>query len=159
MLLAGPNLYSSDGTEAKAAVGEIFEENGNTWMYVLASSDCAAYKLCLISKTFTVAPVDTTGAGSTVNAYCIPQFTIASGEYGWAPVGPFNVRTVPSGVTTFKVKCATLDAEGVKQYTTATAGTVDDSATTLVSGLTINATDGGGGSDIACRAVSRLVTV
>lgn len=158
--LAGPNLYSSD-TVQQFKLGEVHEENGNLWIYVLADAACAAYKICLIDKDFTVAPVDTTGAGTTVNGYCIPQFTIANGEYGWAPCGPFNLRNVPSGVSTFKVKCAASDAEGAPQYTTATAGTVDDATgggVIKISGLTITATDSGSGSDIACRAVCRLFT-
>ena len=84
----------------------------------------------------------------------IPQFDFASGDYGYAAVGPFNLREDSS--TAFKVLGLATDPANSKQYTSATAGAVGNAATTLIAGLTLVSTVGGANANTACVANARL---
>lgn len=151
------NFSATDGTTSLAALGQEVNIKGATWMYVKASTSISAYQACIVTPvTCTIQPLTTALAASVgpVADVVVPQFDFASGEYGYAPVGPFNLREDNS--TTFKVSALTLDAAGAKQYTTATPGSVDDSSTTLINGLTLSSTVGGATANTACTASSRL---
>tara|TARA_R110000868_G_scaffold7229_3_gene39621 strand:+ start:443 stop:934 length:492 start_codon:yes stop_codon:yes gene_type:complete len=155
--LAKYNLSASDGTTSLNALGQEINIKGATWMYVLASTTITAFQACIVTRaTMTIQPLTTALAASVgaVADIVIPQFDFASGEYGYAAVGPFNLREDNS--TTFKVSALTLAVAGAKMYTTATAGSIDDTATTLIAGLTLNTTVGGSTANTACFATTRL---
>lgn len=148
------NLTAVDGTTSTAQLGQEFNSKGATWMYVKASATCSAYKACIVAADGTIQPITTALATGVVADVVIPQFDFASGDYGWAPVGPFNLRE--DNVSNFKVSALTLDAVNAIQYTTATPGSVDDTATVQIKGLRLLSTVGGSTADTACVAESRL---
>lgn len=156
MLHAGYNITSSDGLVAQAGLGDEANICGAQYKYCKSAAAIAQYAACTVADTQVAQEATTTTAGSDPQDVVIPQFAIAAAdEYFWAPVGPFTLREDSS--TAFYVKAATLDAENVKQYTTGTAGVVDDSATTLISGLKLTSTNAAGGTVATpCVAVGRL---
>lgn len=148
------NTVSSE-TISSAQLGQEVNIKGATYKYVLASSAITAFQACITSNTGTIQPVTTALATNVVADIVIPQFALASGEYGWAPVGPFFLRE--DDVTPFYVSALTLSALNVIQYTTATAGSVDDTATVQIRGLKLTSTVGGATANTPCIAVDRLV--
>lgn len=139
---AMPNLTSSDGTTAQAAVGTIFEAGGNAWVYCKATAAAiAAYSVCSGANYGVMEAATTTTAaalGTAGGCACIPQFDVGASEYFYALVGPFNVNPVDD-TTTFKILSANTTA-GNLLYSTATAGVVDDASTTALVGVTITST-------------------
>lgn len=155
--LAKYNLTSSDGTTASFALGTTVEVKGATYRYFLAGGAIDAFDACTVNNAFTAVKGTTTTSGARPTLVCIPQFAVASGEYFWAPVGPFQLRE--DGQTAFRVNALTLCAADVKLYTTATGGAVDDTATDLIAGLVLTATNSAGSTvATACVAVQTLVT-
>jgi hypothetical protein len=152
---AGYNLTASDGATSTAGLGDEAIIEGAVWRYVKASGAISAYDFVTITDAGLAASGTTTTAGSGPVGCGVAQFAFASGDYGWVAVGPFFLRE--DGLTAFKVNALTLCALDVKLYTTATAGAIDDSATTLVSGLLLTTTNATGGTVAEpCIAVRRL---
>ena len=154
--LAQYNLTSSDGTTAQARVGQTVEIKGAKYQYFLSGGAHSAYDLVIINDDFTTSSGTTTNVGVRPVGLAIPQFAVASGEYFWAPVGPFGLYR-EDGKTNFKVNALTLCALDVKLYTTATAGAVDDTATKLIQGLILLETVGGATAAAKCVAFQKLV--
>lgn len=149
------NLIASDGTTAKAGIGDTSTMGGNTWTYTKATAAVTAYQLCQIDDSGFCAPATTTTAASTVKGVGPAQFAVASGEYFWLPTGPFNLKW---DYTTFKVLAAASCVKDVPLYTTATDGVVDDTSagsTVLIAGLTTTTTVTGAAS-VGCKAVGAL---
>lgn len=149
------NLNASDGQTSTAGIGETFECNGATYQYVKANATIAAYQACYILDDGTIslatAALLTTTKPTNV---CIPQFAMASGDYGWAPIGPFFLRE--DNVTTFKV-LSKIAAKNVAMYGTTTAGSVDDAVTNpKISGLQLTAAQTVDDVATACQAITRL---
>lgn len=120
--------------------------DGALYELVQAAEAIAAYETVVITYAGAASKLTTTNAGAIPQKVGVAQNAIASGSYGWVVrEGPLTVKVLAS--------CA----KDVKLYTTATAGAIDDTATTLISGLVITANDGGSGSNIAGRAVRELV--
>lgn len=153
------NLTSSDGTTSQAALGDEIEVKGGArWKYVQASGALAIYQLCHITAAGLAIPSTTAlvGTAARPTTLGIPQFAVADTEYAWIPVGPFRLRE--DGSTAFKVLGAASDVLGTKQYTTGTAGVVDDAPTTgVVQGLALTETLTGAAA-AACVAVTRLTS-
>lgn len=152
------NLKESDGTTPTAALGEIRTIKGAQYGYFIADGAIAAYAACGVQNDFDASELTTAISGAKPTLVCIPQFAVADNEYFWAPIGPFP-RYREDGSTTFKVKAALNCADSVKLYTTATAGVVDDSAssTDLIAGLLLTETiTTAEAAD--CIAVQTLVT-
>lgn len=138
-------------TDRKHQLGIIIKDDAGTeWQYVKASGAVAQYAYVKISGdgNFTVAEGTTTLLPSTEPAQVgCAQVAFASGEYGWV---------VRSGPHTGKFAASCV--QDVKIYTTATAGVVDDSATTLINGLKLITTITGA-SSAAAFATGRMQTV
>lgn len=132
------NLSSSDGTTAQAQLGQMINVKGAVYMYFIADGAIAAYAACTVQNDYDAEEATTTTSGAKPTLVCIPQFAVADNEYFWAPIGPFRLRE--DGSTTFKVLAALNCADSVKLYTTATDGTVDDTATDLIAGLFLTET-------------------
>ena len=129
----GTNVSLTSATR-EFTLGDMFAaDDGNCYIYVRANGAVAAYAACTIDEAFDVAELTTTTAGSKPQTVVVPQLAMADNEYGWAVI---------KGVS-FSVLALTLCAADVKVYTTATAGAIDDTATTLIQGLRLNATVGG----------------
>lgn len=140
MATAMLNLSSSD-TEKKFQVGDIVEQNGERFEYVCFAGTQAAGDFVTITDG-TVATVDypaVATSGTTTTAGAIPQraglvlFATTVGQFGWVAR-----KWINRGISAL-----TLCAANVKCYTTATAGSIDDSATTLVRGVVLRTTVGG----------------
>lgn len=123
------NLTASDGTTAKAGVGDLADICGAVYMYCKATAaTIAAYSACSGATPAAMEEATTTTAtalGTAGGFCCIPQFAVAASEYFWAPVGPFYLRE--DGSTPFKVLAANVTA-GNLLYSTATDGVLDDTS-------------------------------
>lgn len=153
--LAKYSLNASDGATSLAALGQEINVKGATWKYVKAAATIAAFQACYVLDDGTIALTTPTLLTTTKpTEIVIPQFAFASGDFGYAPVGPFFLREDDS--TTFKVlsKAATKD---LQMYATTTAGSVDDAVSNpLIEGLTLTATQTVDDTATACVAVRRL---
>lgn len=109
------------------AVGTKVKCNDGVYQYCKSVATLAIGDLVKISNTFTLTGVTTTTNPSTEPAKCgvVVGAALITGQYAWIFVGPGLVS----------VSCAASCVQDVKLYTTGTAGTVDDSSTTLVNGL------------------------
>lgn len=109
---------------AEATVGDA------TYKYVKANGAVTASKFSFINNATTfILLVDmlSTGAiGSNPLQVVCPQVDIAAGSYGWVAT---------KGIFTGFIGASCV--QGVKLYTTATSGLIDDSATTYVEGVTL----------------------
>lgn len=151
------NLTSSDGTISQAALGQEINVKGAVWRYFKASAAISAYQSCIMADDGTIQPSTIALSTTVPSIICIPQFAFASGEYGWAPVGPFLLRE--DDVTAFKV-ISKIAAKDVAMYTNATAGSVDDStagSAVKIQGLNLTAAQTVDDTATACIAVTRLV--
>lgn len=130
------NLNSSDGTVSQAALGERRWIKGAQWVYGKAAANMTqvgSLVYFLNDGTFALAtPALLTATKPTMCG--VIQFTFASGEYGWVPVGPWFLRE--DDVTPFKVY-SKIAAINVAMYAVAaTPGEVDDAvAAPMVHGL------------------------
>lgn len=121
------SLEGVDTTPIQAP-GTRLKANDGVYQYVEATADIAQYAMVKITDNVSAAEGTTTLLPSTEPAKVgIAQVAIPEDSFGWVFVGP--------GTATCKV--ASSCAADVKLYTTATAGVVDDAATTLIQGLTL----------------------
>lgn len=149
------NLSAPDDVQ-QAGLGDLCWDGGNCYQYFVASGAIDAYDLVTADEAFTAVVGTTTTSGARPTACAIPQFAVADGQFFWAPVGPFGLK---SDGTAFQVNALVSCAADVKLYTTATDGHVDDAATDLVAGLVLTTAVGSGGAAAApCTAVQKLVT-
>lgn len=123
---AGVDLSTTGTTQIFPLGIEICGNDGATYVYIKAGGAIAQYAACKFDDTLNAVELTTTNAGSEPCTIVVPQVAFASGEYGWAAC---------EGL--FTVKAAASCVQDVKLYTTATAGVVDDSVTTLIVGLKI----------------------
>jgi hypothetical protein len=139
-------------TYPKHRLGEYhWDERGRLWQYVRASGAVAQYAYVKISTdgNFTAAEGTTTLLPNTEPAEVgCAQVAIANTRYGWV----FRGHGAHTG------KYAASCVHNVKIYTTATAGVVDDSATTLINGLKLLATITDA-ANAAAWAVGKMTTV
>lgn len=117
------------------------------YQYVKNSGTASvAYSAYLIEETGILSTgLTTTNAGAIPNRVGICQTALTADYYGWILVkGPGKVNT------------AAAASADVKLYTTATAGKVDDAATTLIEGLRLTAAATGADTGVACYAVTDM---
>lgn len=124
--LAGVNLTDTSTTPV-VAVGTIVDTNdGGRACYVQATSTIAQYDACIIINTTSsvgaamgCVPVTTTNA-LTSQRLCFAQTAIASASYGWVMLSGNSIR----------VKTLIACQPAVPLFTTATAGSLDDTTVT-----------------------------
>jgi hypothetical protein len=100
------------------------------YMYVTSASAVTQYAACKIDNDYAITEVTNAISGTEPTAIGVPQIAMdgsSTAVYGWVVV---------SGSGT--VECATTVTANAKVYTTATAGRVDDTASSgdLIQGLT-----------------------
>lgn len=126
---AMPNLTSSDGTTAQFAVGDVYSEGGNVYVYCLATAaTIKAYAACSGASPAVVEEATTTTAtalGTGGGFACVPQFAVAASEYFWAVVE--SLTGVDWVGTSIKVFAENATA-GALLYSTATDGNLDDTS-------------------------------
>ena len=128
-------------TDPKAKLGDRYNSpDGNSYQYVRANGALVVGTMGIIDEAGDFTPMTTTNAGAIPTPVGAAAAIAADNEYLWA------VRRGASFTVLAKASCV-LD---VKLYTHASAGYVDDTITTLVEGLRLNATVGG--SDAAANA-------
>lgn len=127
-------------------------DDGCTYQYVKSTAAVTQYQLVKISTDglFTIVPATTTTNPATEPGKVgAAQVAFPTGtSYGWVAVGPGPLT----------VLCAASCVQDVVLYTTATAGVVDDAATTRINGLKLITTI----TDAAaspCFACTELTTV
>ena len=139
--MIGVSLDYTD-TSPSFAVGTTVNLNdGGQAVYVRASSDVAQYSAVSVRFDNTVVPITTTNsANSKVVGFA--QASIASAYYGWVQIGGKPV-----------VKLAASCLPFVPLYTTATAGTLDDTVVSggLVAGI-VALTTASGATALTCVA-------
>lgn len=122
--------------------------DGCHYEYIKADEDLAAGATVAIREDYGAVELTTTVSGSVPTSVGVPQVAIANDKYGWA------VRK-GSG---FQVLAAASCAADVTLYTTATAGVVDDAATDKISGLRLDATNGGSQALVSASAATFMGT-
>jgi hypothetical protein len=121
----GAALERAD-TSAAFTLGTFATDNlGGVWEYVQANGAVAVYDAVKVDEDGQAAPITTTISGSEPTAVGIAQVALADNEYGFV----FRGRGGGTG-TGVKVNVLVSCAADVKLYTTATAGKLDDTATT-----------------------------
>ncbi len=89
--------------------------DGKNYVFVQANSAVAAFNIASLDSATGVITALQTSTSAASEELCVPQFTMASGDYGWAQV---------RGAC--KVKVLGLAAKSVTLYSTSTAGSLDD---------------------------------
>jgi hypothetical protein len=148
----GANYLTVDSTQ-KFDLGERYYDKGvqAEFIYIQATSAIAQYDLVQLDNTRAGVSMTTTTASTIPASAGVAQVAIAASSYGWV-----LIRGGKTGKG-LKVNAATLCVLNAKLYTTATAGVVDDTATKIVSGLVLTATNSAGGTVATeCIAVTYL---
>lgn len=148
----GANYLTVDSTQ-KFDLGERYYDKGvqAEFIYAYATSTIAQYDIAQLDNTRSGVSMTTTTASTIPSTVGIAQVAIPAGSYGW-----LFIRGGKTGEG-IKVNALTLCALNAKLYTTATAGAVDDTATKIVSGLVLTATNSAGGTVATeCIAVTYL---
>ena len=116
-------------------------DDGGQAVYVQAASAVAQYDAVSVRFNNTVVPITTTNSANS-KAVGFAQASIASAYYGWVQIGGKPV-----------VKLAASCLPAVPLYTTATAGTLDDTAVSggLVAGI-VAVTTASGATALTCVA-------
>lgn len=123
--LVGARLRETSTTQLFELGTSTYDDKGSRWEYVQAAGVINIYDYVKVDDDFQAAAGTTTLLPATQPARVgCAQVAFADNDYGWV---------VRSGQHTgnFAASCAA----DVKIYTTATAGVVDDAATTLINGL------------------------
>ena len=139
--LIGVALGSTD-TSASFKLGTTVNlDDGGQAVYVQAASAVAQYDAVAVLGNNTVVPITTTNSANS-KAVGFAQVSIASASYGWVQLGGKPV-----------VKLAASCNPAVPLYTTATAGTLDDTAVSggLVAGI-VALTTASGATALTCVA-------
>jgi hypothetical protein len=119
-------------------------DDGGTAVYISASSAIAVNDAVGIDENFAGAPLTKAMADDGWNFGVAADVAIGSGSYGWARKQGSN----------FSVNVLASCGADVPLYTSATAGSLDDSSSsqTKIDGIVIVTADGGSGSAIECIA-------
>lgn len=145
------DLTSASST-ALFGLGECHtSHDGAVYEYGRANGAVTQYQICSVPEDRDCAPLTTTISGDKPQTVGIAMATLADNQYGWFAVGPFPTSAA------VKVSALASCAANVKVYTTATAGSVDDTATDLIEGLALDTANGGSTADVLCYATQRLV--
>lgn len=143
-------LSTADSSN-KFGLGAIHEDKyGTVYQYLLANGAVTASNAVIIPDDKDTAKATTTNAGAVPQGIGVAMATAADNEYYWAAIGPIAAS---SGVTVSALASCAAD---VKLYTTATAGSVDDTATTQIFGLSLTTANGGSTANVACVSPCRL---
>lgn len=153
----GANYLTVDLNQKFGLGDTYFDKNAEaTFQYARASEAISAFAIAKLNNDGTAVGLTTTVSGAIPTLAGIPQVAIPLNSHGW-----FFVEGAGTGKG-IKVLALTLCAVDAKLYTTATATpncAIDDTATDLVQGLVLTATNAAGGTVATeCRAVCRIVT-
>ncbi len=123
------------------------------WVYGQANGAISQYSVVKIDNDGQLSQLTTAISGDEPTRVGIAQVALADNEYGWVWVGCGGGSG--SGI---KVTALANCAVDVKLYTTTTAGSIDDTATDLIVGLTIVTAPGGSAAAVECYAPTYLYT-
>jgi hypothetical protein len=135
-------------TTMQFGLGELAFHDGGIYEYVKAGAAVAQYDGVMIDEDGTATLAVYAASPTVPTKIGIAQVAIASGSYGW-------VLRQGKGRVTCLASCA-ID---VKLYTSATAGSFDDTSTTqwLIVGLRIDTAVGAGGAaNVPCSAATLM---
>jgi hypothetical protein len=105
---------------------EVISANGNMYKYVLSTDTIAQYDVLAVTSAGVASRLTTTNANDGV-IIGVAQATLSSGFYGWMQIlGPTTVN------------CLSTCSSSVALFSTATAGSLDDTTTTVkIAGIQI----------------------
>lgn len=133
MLVVGTQLTEVSTTSGNV-LGNVAETpDGKRYIYAKASSACAQYDVVAIDESFLAVPITKTLADAG-NRVGVAGVAFAANEFGW-----FQIR----GICTINVLASC--AADVALYTSATAGSLDDTTTsqTKINGIVLTTARGG----------------
>jgi hypothetical protein len=117
------------------------DQNGNTWVFVQASSSLTIYDAVRVKSDFKVAQLTLDTAKQAVEV-AFAQVAFQIGEYGWV---------MTSGRPT--VKLAAACEKQVALYATATGGVLDDATvSTMIQGVVATTSSTNSAAGVACVA-------
>ncbi|OSM03955.1 hypothetical protein [Magnetofaba australis] len=139
----GVDLSHSHDSAMFALGTQVQGSQGTVWTYIKASAAIAQYDAVGIDADFTAAPLTKAMADANYGVG-FAQIAIAADAYAWV------ARSGAGILVTALANCA----KEVPLYTSATAGSVDDDATsqTQILGLTLTADNGGSAAAVAAIA-------
>lgn len=131
--------FSSTTTSPEFAVGQtVLATDGGEWVYVKAAEAIDQYHSVAVTAAFLAYKLTNTNAVQD-NFYASAQIAFAADAYGWV------AKRLIGGYIRVKASCA----KNVALYTTATAGELDDTATSIafrIDGVQIETTNSAGGA-------------
>lgn len=146
LTVTGADLLYPVGTRVEGS-------DGNSYIYVQANEASAGaidqYAICVLLEDGQADMLTTGDISTTLPAkLVVAQVAITDNYYGWAVEKGINFTVLA------KANCAA----DVKLYTTATKGHVDDdnTSTTLIQGLRLNAAIGGSDGSASASAASEM---
>lgn len=149
----GPNLSQVDSTPYFRVGEEFVSALGACYKYCKTASAIAKNKLCFIDKDSLATSTNTTFVSTKPGNAGICQGEVtAADQYAWYAIGPFPED---EGI---KVSALASCLSVIALYTSATTGSVDDTAGSndKVQGLALAEANGGSTADVACYATQRL---
>lgn len=147
--------YLTTHTTPKHGLGDERKVKGiGTFRYVQANGAIAVYDAVKVDDDGQAALLTTAVSGTEPTLVGFAQVAFADNAYGWVFIGEGGGSG--KGI---KVNALTLCAADVKLYTTATGGSIDDTATDLIQGVKLVSTNAAGGT-VATEvyAISRMIT-
>ena len=123
----------TESTASQALGTRMVANDASEWLYVTAGSAIAQYDVVAVTEAYSAVPI-TKALVDTGELVASAPEAISSGEYGWVQMG---------GVCTINV-LASCAADTIL-YSSATAGSLDDTATsqTRVDGIKLTTARGG----------------
>jgi hypothetical protein len=141
---------STQSTSAKHTVGSVYRDPGTgaEYVYVAASEAITQYQACSYDSAYAALKLTKTESDK-LYGIGIAMSDIASASYGWLLI---------SGPKTSYVSSLASCAKEAALYTSATAGSLDDDATstTKILGIALTANNGTTTANVACFLTGRL---
>jgi hypothetical protein len=140
--LLGVNVADTPANDADGiALGTISETyDGKAFIKVRANGSFTAGQVGVVDEAGEFTPMTTTIAAADAPRVAVAQVAFSDNDYGWAQI--YGV-----GVVSVLANCAA----NVPLYSTATAGSLDDTATTAeITGIRTTAANGGSTAAVAC---------
>ena len=147
--MIGANLTTATAGSVAAVLDSHMGADGKKFIYVNAGSAIAQYDVVAITELGVAVPV-TKALADDGHKIAVAQVAIPSGEYSYVQTcGPCTLNVLAS--------CAA----DVALYTSATGGSLDDTATsqTKILGIVATVTDGGSGGPVAGFMANDPLTV
>jgi hypothetical protein len=138
----------TNGGQGVALGSRFVAANGNEFIYVQAAAAIAQFDAVAVDETFAARPL-TKALADAREKIGIAQVAFANTAFGWVMIRGLGRLAVLASC-----------AADVVLYTSATAGSLDDDATsqTLIRGIVLTTARGGTNGDAPCNVIVEPVT-